>query len=381
MTKSEYESRIQTICLAILTIVTIALTMYMLRAVLVPFTLAAFLTLVMVPVVDFLIKHLRVPRPVALILTMGIGFLIVLGVASVVYVSVIQFSANTGQYESQLIKLVDQAEEKLPVDKWIGWLGNGDSLETVSPNNATPPPPISEGTAAEVDEGEATPPAKFDASALLPQGAINKLLGQLTSGVLTVLSNGFLVMLFTAFLLTGGTTSSRAKQTGGVIGEIRTRVQKYIAIKIVLSGITGFLVFVIMKILGVDYALSFGAFAFILNFIPNLGSLIATLLPMPIVLLTPDVSMVTIVLAFALPLCVQIMIGSVLEPKIMGDTLGLHPVVVLMALVFWGMLWGFSGMLLAVPMTAIAKIIFERIEVTKPMAAIMAGRLDSLDET
>ena len=64
----------------------------------------------------------------------------------------------------------------------------------------------------------------------------------------------------------------------------------------------------------------------------------------------------------------------------MGDTLGLHPVVVLMSLIFWGMLWGFSGMLLAIPMTASAKIIFARIDVTKPIATLMEGRLEAFDE-
>ncbi|MFP6596507.1 MAG: AI-2E family transporter, partial [Candidatus Hydrogenedentota bacterium] len=63
-----------------------------------------------------------------------------------------------------------------------------------------------------------------------------------------------------------------------------------------------------------------------------------------------------------------------------GDTLGLHPVVILMALIFWGMLWGFPGMLLAAPMTAIAKIVFERVEVTRPIAGLMEGRLETLDE-
>ncbi|MFP6580920.1 MAG: AI-2E family transporter, partial [Candidatus Hydrogenedentota bacterium] len=350
---------------------------------LVPFTLAAFLTLVMVPVVDFLIKHLRVPRPIALILTMGIGFLIVLGIASIVSVSVSQFAANAGQYESQLSKLVEQAEEKIPIDRILATLGAGNPAEVSDTNEVgiDVASAIQEDSAG-VEIGEdGEERSAFDVSALLPPGTIKGFVGQLSTGVLAVLSNGFLVMLFTAFLLTGGTTSSRTKSHGGVIGEIQSRVQKYIAIKIVLSGVTGFLVFIILKVLGVDYALSFGTFAFILNFIPNLGSLVATFLPIPIVLLTPDVSTMTVVLVFALPMAVQILIGSILEPKIMGDTLGLHPVVILMALIFWGMLWGFSGMLLAVPMTAIAKIIFERIEVTKPMAAIMAGRLDSLDET
>jgi AI-2 transport protein TqsA len=144
--------------------------------------------------------------------------------------------------------------------------------------------------------------------------------------------------------------------------------------------LTGFLVFLVLQFLGVRFAMSFGAFTFILNFIPNLGSIVATVLPLPFVLLTPDVSMVTVTLALLLPLMIQFTIGSVLEPKVMGDTLGLHPVVVLMSLIFWGILWGFAGMLLAIPMTASAKIILGRIEVTQPLVGILEGRLEALDE-
>jgi AI-2 transport protein TqsA len=93
-----------------------------------------------------------------------------------------------------------------------------------------------------------------------------------------------------------------------------------------------------------------------------------------------DWKMVIVILAILLPLSVQLLIGNVIEPKVMGDTLGLHPVVLLMALVFWGVLWGLPGVLLAAPMTAIAKIVFERIEVTRPLAHVMEGRLETLDD-
>jgi len=130
----------------------------------------------------------------------------------------------------------------------------------------------------------------------------------------------------------------------------------------------------------VEYALSFAVFAFVLNFIPNVGSLLATLLPMPIVILTPETTWVTWTLAFVLPLCVQVIVGNVLEPKIMGDTLGLHPIVILMALIFWGILWGIPGMLLAAPMTSVTKIILYRIEVTRPFARLMGGDLNAINE-
>ena len=91
-------------------------------------------------------------------------------------------------------------------------------------------------------------------------------------------------------------------------------------------------------------------------------------------MISPEISTSTAVLAISIPGIIQFAIGNVLEPKIMGDSLDLHPVVILMALIFWGMLCGIVGMLLAVPLTAIMKIILEKIEITQPIANIFAGR-------
>ncbi len=374
MTRVDYESRIQTVCLATLTIVVVAVALYLLRVVLVPFILAAFLSLVLLPIVSFLMRKLRVRRPIALAITLLLGFLAVLGVGAFVAVSVGQFANNAGEYEAQLKQLLLKAENSPPIQAIVSLVAKSDVTPPPSPEDSLP-------TTAESTAGDGVSPERnsgFRTSLLLPEGAINGIARRLSTGVLSVLSNGFLVLLFTAFLLLGSVT--RTKPREGVVGEIESRVQKYIAIKILSSMLTGFLVYLVLHFLGIRYAVSFGAFAFILNFVPNIGSIVATLLPLPFILLTPGVSTVTVVLALLLPLCIQFLIGSVFEPKVMGDTLGLHPVVVLMSLIFWGMLWGFSGMLLAIPMTASAKIIFARIDVTKPIATLMEGRLEAFDE-
>ena len=120
----------------------------------------------------------------------------------------------------------------------------------------------------------------------------------------------------------------------------------------------------------------FGLLAFLLNFIPSFGSIIATLAPLPIILVNPDIQATAGVLAIVLPAAVQLTLGNFVEPKIMGESLDLHPVVILMSLVFWGMLWGIAGMFLSVPMTAVLQIFLERMEHTRPIADVMAGRLD-----
>lgn len=135
----------------------------------------------------------------------------------------------------------------------------------------------------------------------------------------------------------------------------------------------------LLSVLGVDLAMAFGLFAFLLNFIPSIGSIIATLLPLPVVLLSPDLSGTLLMLAIVLPGAVQVTLGNIVEPKLMGRSLDLHPVTVLLALIFWGSIWGMVGMFLATPMTAVIKIFFEQQEHTRPLANMLAGRLDSLN--
>ena len=85
----------------------------------------------------------------------------------------------------------------------------------------------------------------------------------------------------------------------------------------------------------------------------------------------------TVVLAIALPGAVQMSVGNIIEPKLMGEELDLHPVTILLALMIWGAIWGIVGMLLATPITAVMKILFERMELTRPVADLFAGRLDA----
>ena len=130
----------------------------------------------------------------------------------------------------------------------------------------------------------------------------------------------------------------------------------------------------LLGLLGLDLAFVFGVMAFFLNFIPNVGSLIAVMLPIPLAIVQFD-SWVQVLLVLALPGSVQITIGNFVEPKIMGEGLALHPVSILIALVFWGLIWGAVGMFLAAPITAVLAIVLGRFETTRPIANLLAGKL------
>ena len=201
---------------------------------------------------------------------------------------------------------------------------------------------------------------------------IKQTLSTVSKTLLDMVSNSFLILIFVIYLLMGKNPTARR---GPIFRKIENSIKKYIAIKSVLSVVTGLLVGFFLYILGVELAIVFGVLAFILNFIPSIGSVIATLLPLPLILLDPNSSAVVMIGAIVLPGTVQMVVGNILEPKLLGDSLELHPITVLLSLIFWGMLWGVSGMLLAAPITAVLKILFENIEITKPLADLLAGRV------
>ena len=128
--------------------------------------------------------------------------------------------------------------------------------------------------------------------------------------------------------------------------------------------------------MNVDMALVFGLFTFILKFIPEAGTIIAVLMPVPLVLVNESTSLTRVLMVLVLPAAIHIFLGNFVEPKVLGDHLQLHPITVLAALIFWGMLWGVPGLLLAAPMTAALKILLEGSELTKPVAKLMAGDID-----
>lgn len=148
-------------------------------------------------------------------------------------------------------------------------------------------------------------------------------------------------------------------------------VHQYIAIKTIFSLITGCIIAIGLKVLGVNHPLLWGLLAFLLNFIPNIGSILAAI---PAVLLALiQLGPVSAGFCAALFLSVNILIGSVIEPRFMGQGLGLSTLVVFVSLVFWGSILGPVGMLLSIPLTMIVKIALENNEETKWIAILLGS--------
>jgi predicted PurR-regulated permease PerM len=154
---------------------------------------------------------------------------------------------------------------------------------------------------------------------------------------------------------------------------VNQSVQQYLGLKTIISFLTGVLVTVVLWLFGVDFALLWGTLVFIMNFIPTIGSIVATIPPIAVTLFQSG-SISKTLLVGVLLIVIQLVVGNILEPKVMGRGLNLSPMVVLLSLIFWGWLWGIPGMLLSVPLTAAIRIAMEQIDSTRTVAALISSK-------
>lgn len=180
--------------------------------------------------------------------------------------------------------------------------------------------------------------------ASIQEPMIASALGNMTASVAGWLGNSVLVGIFTGFL-----TLSKASTDNGLLQEMNEKVSGYIAVQTATSALTGIAVGLLCWAFGVDFALFWGILMFLLNFIPNVGATIATI-PVILLALVQLDNIVMAILFIAILVCGQMVMGNVVEPRLMGNRLALKPLAILLGLIFWGFLWGIAGMFLAVPL-------------------------------
>jgi len=211
-----------------------------------------------------------------------------------------------------------------------------------------------------------------------------KFVGGLIASLGTVFADMFLIQLTVIFLLFEGYVLPRKIQLAFGSSSfnhhsiaIINSINQYLAIKAVTSLVTGLLITLWLSVLGVDFPILWGVIAFMLNFVPTIGSIIAAIPTMLLTLVQLGVdSSLFVALGYLL---VNMIVGNVWEPRIMGKGLGLSTLVVFLSLTFWGWVFGSVGMLLSVPFTMIAKIILEQNPDTR-WIAIFLGSEDDLPE-
>lgn len=309
-----------------------------------PFLMAVFIAIVATPAINALEK-LKFPRVLAFALVTAVVFLSLGFIANTVLKTINGLVSYMPELQSKFKALADHYHHILA------------SHGLIDPNSVAAP-------------------ADFD---------INKLFavlgGFLRSGT-ELASKSFFVFLLVTFMLFEVQVfsqkveyfASKNPQTNQIVDTFISNLKRYLAIKSAASFATGVFIFIGLNFIGVPYAPLWGILAFVLNFVPTIGSIIAAVLALLVALLLNDVA--ACAWTAALYLAVNIIIGNFIEPKFLGKGLGISTLVVLLSLLFWGFLFGIGGMFLAVPLTMSLKIALDANPGTKFIAVLLSDKLE-----
>ena len=291
-----------------------------------PFLVAIFVAVLSLPLLSAL-QRLRLPSWLAVVVTVLSVILVLVGIGVLVGGSIQDFTAAAPKYQARLKGLAGS------VDQWF--------------------------------QARGVPTREWYSKDLFDPGIAIDFINRMLRAVAAILSNTVLVLLTTVFILLeaaglppklraalGGSTAALER-----FAAMKSEIQNYLAIKTLVSIVTGSVIAIWLSLLGVDFPLLWGLIAFLMNYIPTLGSILAAIPPslLALVQIGPGRA-VLVALGFAV---VNIILGSLIEPHLMGRKLGLSPLIVFLSLVFWGWVWGPIGMLLSVPLTMIIKIVLE----------------------
>jgi AI-2 transport protein TqsA len=308
------------------------------ESIVVPFLLAAFLSIIISPPFIWM-QSKGIPKGLALLFII-ITFLAILFLIGVLIgTSVNDFTSNLPFYQE---KLQNQTQSL------ISWL--------VERNYINP---------------------DFQLTKLINPASVLKIVGDTLNQLSGIFADGFLI-LFTVVFMSLELTSLPKKlkniftnpdKSLAQVNDIYKNINKYIGIKTLISLGTGLLVYFFLLIVGVDYPLLWAVLAFVLNYIPTIGSIIA-LIP-PFLLTMVQLGFIDSIIVLAGYLTINTIMGNILEPKFMGKGLGLSTLVVFLSLVFWGWVLGPIGMLLSVPLTITIKIALDSSEETRWLAVML----------
>ncbi|CCQ11761.1 Putative transport protein [Pseudoalteromonas luteoviolacea B = ATCC 29581] len=307
-------------------------------AIIIPFILAAFIAIICSPILSFMASF-RIPKGLAILLIILGIVAIGLSLAGLIGQSVTDFSKQIPIYKAQL------------QDKFV-WLVNVASQYGL---------PIDTQQLIKLFD----PSQVFD----IATNTLSSLGG--------VMANTFLIILTVVFMLFEAPTLSQKVHLALDDPEMKMKaidrflesINSYLAIKTMVSVATGICVSVLLWLVDVDYFVLWGVIAFFLNYIPNIGSIIAAVPAVLLALVTLGPFEAGVVgLGYIL---INTVMGNIIEPKFMGKGLGLSTLVVFLSLIFWGWLLGTVGMLLSVPLTMVVKIALENTERGKWLATLL----------
>ena len=322
---------INNICLMILAATAATIILVYTKVMLMPFVIALFISMVASTLAENLKRKWKVPYVLGLVI--GFAAFLALIILSVLFISssIESFIAGADIYSERVSDTIDWF--LLSAQKYGIKMNAEFVTETVSK---------------------------------LPIFNVVKSLG---GTLVSILTNLMLITLFLIFIFMG----KAAEDKPALVGNIQRQISFYLIVKIFVSLLAAGFTWIVLASIKTELASMLAVLTFVLNFIPNIGPFISTMLPMPVLFLQYGLDW-HILLALILLTAIHFVIGNILETKWLGKGMDLDPIIVIASLLFWALVWGIMGALLAVPLTAIIKMALERNETTKPLANLLAGK-------
>ena len=316
-------------------------------AVILPFTIAILLAFVMYPLVKFMDK-LRFPRVLSIFLIIILIVILLSGFGIVLFTSGSSVLSLFPQYEQRMNTIY------FSVAPTLG-LSNDESL-----------------TLWENLWGQLG----------IRSWIFNSVI-TLSNSFFKFVSGAVLVTFFVVFILMEASFfkekletafENRSNRITRMGHDLMTQVTRYLTAKFFISLATGASCAIAFRLIGIEFAIVWAVLQFILNFIPTLGSIAGgfTVSLFALIQFWPEPG--PVVATIIVVLAINMILGNFLDPKIVGEHVGISPLMVLVSLAIWGYLWGFAGMILAVPMTVIIKIVCENIPMLEPVSVLISSR-------
>lgn len=321
---------INTICLMILAASASTWVLVYTKTVLMPFVIALFISMLANSAATWISRRWKMSYNLGLILSFVVFMAVVTAVVSFISTSIESFVSGADIYADRLNNSLD----------WI----------------------LSKAANYHININ-----AQFvtETVAKIPVFNMVKSVGSL---IVSLFTNILLITLFVIFIFMGNASAERPS----LVGSVQKQISFYLLVKIGVSLLAALCTWIVLTTVKTELAMMLAVLTFVLNFIPNIGPLIATVAPLPVLFLQYGFDWQMLLVVFLLT-AVHFIIGNILETRWLGKGMNLDPLVVVASLIFWALVWGVMGALLAVPLTAIIKMILEQHETTQPVARFLGG--------
>ncbi|MBO6100840.1 MAG: AI-2E family transporter [Spirochaetaceae bacterium] len=315
--------------------------------VLIPVVIAMLLSLVLVPIAAFLNRKLKIPNVLCTILVLLAFISVVLFVGTILISSTRSIVDQYPKYEQRFLSIYEHIAEmmELPFDEGLSLFTNLWMQEGV-------------------------------------RSFIQDVAIMLSTKLFSLIKDFSMIVLFCFFFLSEfryfntkmefAFADVMPNKIRSMITDITNQVIKYISVKFFISLLTGITVYLGCLCTGLSFPILWGFIAFVMNFIPTIGSIFSCLITIIFALLQFWPSLLPVVIISVVLIGANTLFGNIIEPKIQGENLGLSPFIIIVALSVWGWIWGFAGMVIAVPLMVVIKIICENVEFLKPVS-ILSG--------